>query len=128
MRLERQPSTPNGTFGEWFLDDGSHLCFTVELPWLDNEPDKSCIPCGTWEFNKYISPKHGNVWRAHGIPDRSEIEVHPANWARQLLGCIAPGDAIGMLEGVPAVLNSDETFAMLLTTLPDKFFLTITEE
>ena len=123
MILIRQPSTTE-TFGE-LRNDGNHLCYTIELPWLDNEPDKSCIPPGTYEFNKYISPKHGFVWLARNVPNRTEIEIHPANFASDLLGCIGVGDSIGQISGVNAVLNSQETFAMLKATLPDSFNLTI---
>lgn len=114
------------TLGEWRDDDNNHLCYTIELPWLNNHPMKSCIPAGTYTANSYFSPKHGfNVWRLAGVPDRSFIEIHPANFVSDLLGCVGVGDSQGQINGVPAVLNSQETFKMLLSTLPDSFTLTI---
>ena len=125
MILTRQPSTPDGTLGELRDDQGCFLCYTIELPWFDNEPDKSCIPAGTYDFARYVSPKHGSVWMAHNVPGRSAIEIHPANLADELLGCIGVGSSIGQIDKLPAVLNSQNTFKMLLSTLPDEFTLTI---
>ena len=123
--LIRQPSTPDGTLGTWFNPDGSELCKTIELPWLDNHPQTSCIPAMAVNFERYISPKHGQVWVATNVPNRSEIEVHAANLARQLLGCLGVGDEFGVLDGLPAVLNSQATLAMLRETLPENFTLNI---
>jgi hypothetical protein len=125
MLLIRQPSTPDGTLGELRDDDNNHLCFTIERPWLDNKPDVSCIPPGRYEFSRYISPKHGSVWKANNVPNRTFIEIHPANLADELEGCIGVGSAIGSIDGKPAVLASQETFKMLQSKLPDDFILTI---
>lgn len=126
MKLIREPSTPDGTRGTWYDDDGDRLCVTIELPWADNHPDKSCIPSGCYEFVKYFSPDHKfEVWKAVGVPGRADIEIHPANLASQLLGCIGVGDRFGDLNGHIAVLNSQSTFKMLMSTLPESFYLTI---
>jgi len=53
------------------------------------------------------------------------IEIHAANFAKQLLGCIAVGSSIGEIDGTPAVLNSQHTLLKLHTILPDHFTLTI---
>jgi hypothetical protein len=103
--------------------DGNNF-YSIELPWLENEPDKSCVPAGTYQLLPYDSPTHGATWRLHNpalnvygaafVPEggRSQIELHAANWARQLLGCIAFGfedqplldPLTGLVE--PAVENS----------------------
>lgn len=125
MKIVRQPSEDSGTLGAWYDDQGNKLCYTIELPWHNNHPQLSCIPTGTYEFAAYVSPKHGTVWMAHNVPDRSFIEIHPANLASELLGCIGVGDTIGTIDGQPAVLNSRNTFKMLESRLPDDFMLTI---
>lgn len=126
MKLIREPSAPDGTRGTWYNENGSRLCFTIELPWLDNHPDLSCIPSGIYEFVKYMSPKHGfMVWEAQNVPGRKNIEIHPANLASELLGCIGVGDTLGDIDGNSAVLNSQNTFHMLMSKLPDSFYLTI---
>lgn len=74
-------------------------CFVIECPKVSYQGSHICIPCGTYEITLYDSPKHGpNTPQLQNVPDRSEIEMHSANWAINpetkqvfLLGCIAPG-------------------------------------
>ncbi len=67
------------------------LCYTIELPWLNNQRQISCIPEGSYELVKRYSPKFG--WHLHlqGVKGRDMILIHPANNAIiELRGCIAP--------------------------------------
>jgi len=81
---------PQGTQGvlEW---DGTQVCYTIELPWLENQRRISCIPEGEYVLQKRFSPKF--KWHLHlqNVPGRDFILIHPANDAKkELLGCIAP--------------------------------------
>jgi hypothetical protein len=81
---------PEGTQGtlEW---NGTLVCYTIELPWLNNQQRVSCIPEGEYVLQKRFSPKF--KWNLHlrNVPGRDLILIHPANDARtELLGCIAP--------------------------------------
>ena len=104
-RITRSPSTDAGTFGEMSLDDGTQFV-TGELPDNNNNPGTSCIPAGTYTAKWFDSPKHGWCYQVYGVPERSMIEIHPANWMGdkalglfcQLLGCIALGKSLGMLQ------------------------------
>jgi len=81
---------PNGTNGELFYD-GNRICFTIELPWLDNRPTVSCIPEGRYELEKYFSEHLGNHLHLKAVAGRSLIMMHAANNAlKELRGCIAP--------------------------------------
>jgi hypothetical protein len=81
---------PNGTNGDLFCD-GKHICFTIELPWLDNRPSVSCIPEGRYELEKYFSEHLGNHLHVKAVASRSMIMIHAANDAlEELRGCIAP--------------------------------------
>jgi len=81
---------PNGTNGELFYD-GNRICFTIELPWLDNRPTVSCIPEGRYELEKYFSEPLGNHLHLKAVAGRSLIMMHAANNAlKELRGCIAP--------------------------------------
>lgn len=124
--LTRKPSTPQGTLG--FLHDEARLCFTIELPWLDNHPQTSCIPVGAYSVDKYISPRHGHVWLINNVPNRSMIELHAANTIKDLKGCIGLGESIGVIDGLPAVTHSQVTLALLREVLPDNFTLVIQNE
>ncbi len=128
--LDRIKFTPNETFGMFTDDIGltpDHV-FTIERPWLNNKSGISCIPTGIYGVEQYNSPSKGDVWLLTGTEPRSEIEIHPANFAHQLEGCIAPGNAMGKIAGIPAVLNSQITFKMLKLRWPSNFQLTITGE
>lgn len=79
-----------GTQGtiEW---NGTIVCYTIELPWLNNQKRISCIPEGEYVLQKRFSPKFN--WHLHlkNVPGRDLILIHPANDAKtELLGCIAP--------------------------------------
>ncbi|MBC5842644.1 hypothetical protein H8R23_14615 [Flavobacterium sp. F-380] len=81
---------PEGTQGvlEW---NGILVCYTIELPWLQNQRGVSCIPEGEYVLQKRFSPKFR--WHMHlrNVPGRDFILIHPANDAKkELLGCIAP--------------------------------------
>jgi uncharacterized protein DUF5675 len=122
--LNRFQTDDNGTFGKLYSETGNFLCYTVERA---TDGDHPCIPADTYQVEPYFSPTKGDVWQVMNVPGRSNIEIHPANLASQLLGCIAPGLHMGDIGGVPAVLNSQQAFAMLKSTLPSSWTLTITE-
>jgi hypothetical protein len=81
---------PNGTNGELFYN-GKRICFTIELPWLNNKSQSSCIPEGRYELVKRYSEKYKDHLMVKAVAKRSLILIHPANDAlKELKGCIAP--------------------------------------
>ncbi len=108
----RTPSTDEGTFGMWRLDNGKSFA-SGELPWRDNQNGISCIPAGTYLCKWITSPKHGKCYQITEVPGRDMIEVHSANfmgdiahqWTSQLLGCVALGKDVGKLEAAPGVMQ-----------------------
>lgn len=79
-----------GTQGtlEW---NGTLVCYTIELPWLQNQRRVSCVPEGEYVLQARFSPKF--KWHLHlqDVPGRELILIHPGNDAKtELLGCIAP--------------------------------------
>lgn len=133
--LTRVSKSDEGVFGELVTDTG-YYCATGELPWQDNATGKSCIPSGVYRCTWRASPKHGMCYHVEDVPGRTDIQIHAANWmgdvARgkrcQLLGCIAPGKAVGLLEGQKAVLGSRDALKALEKDLEHaEFKLTIKE-
>ncbi len=82
------------TLGTLFVkDNGVQLfrCASLELPWKDNATGTSCVPVGRYEIRLEPSPAFKmDLWELYGVPGRSEVKVHAANFPRQLRGCIAP--------------------------------------
>ena len=103
--LIRGPSTDEGTFGTVALDDGPRL-MSLELPWRDNATGASCIPPGLYRCELVYSPRFGGAYEVRDVPGRANILIHAANfagdkakgWHSELLGCIAPASAVGVLQ------------------------------
>ena len=109
------------------LEYGDFRCVTVELPWLGNEKNISCIPAGTYEAEKYQSPKHGNVVLFKNVVSRSMIEIHAGNYTRQIQGCILVGKSLTYLDDdtILDVTSSKDTLNKLMSNLPDQFTVQI---
>ena len=132
VSLERLESGDQGTFGQLQVEiDGVIYSFySVELPWRDNHSDLSCIPTGTYPCRWTESAKFKRyLYEVDGVPNRSGIRIHSANLAgdttkgykSQLLGCIAPGEQLGSLDGQRAVIGSSSAlkrFEALLNKEP----------
>ena len=76
------------TQGEIILPNGEAL-FSLELPWLNNKRNVSCIPEGEYFFMRDTFGRH-TYFKLLNVQGRSAIEIHPANNTGQLQGCIAP--------------------------------------
>ena len=106
--LKRFTYSTMGTIGVLAINDFE--CYTLELPWQDNKPNKSCIPAGVYPVTL------GNYWRGgypayelSGVPYRTEIKIHIGNTAKDVLGCIVVGNKLGFIKQQLAVLNSKNT-------------------
>ena len=98
--VDRYSSTKNGTQSlVRFVGSGDKPWHGLERPWLDNLPFQSCIPTGTYALLPWKSPKYGDchifvggsVSLEEGSAERYACLIHPANYARQLQGCLALG-------------------------------------
>ncbi len=119
MKIEviRTKSTEFSLTGRLAID-GVFQCYTLERPYGDS--DHKPIPEGEYPLRMRDSAH----WAQHGykqvpgifdVPGRSDIEIHPANRAKELLGCIAVGQQLG--EDV--IMSSRFAFDMLLVKLRD---------
>lgn len=125
--LRRYKTGDDGTFGRLYDEQGAQLCVTVERSKKGAYP---CIAPGVYEFYQYNSPTKGDVWLRDdeaAEDGRHMIEIHAANWARELKGCIAPGHTVALIEGELGVTSSKATMRMLKGLLPASFELEIVE-
>lgn len=91
------------------------VCYTIELPWRNNEVNRSCIPEGTYVLKRRYSTKFRWHLEIKDVPGRSYILIHPANHAeRELKGCIAP---VLLLTGPGTGEESRLAFDMLIGKL-----------
>ena len=103
------------TFGHLILPTGAHL-YTIERPWLDNEAFVSCIPEGTYPLEWDATGRIQDVPRLMDTQPRTQINIHVANYARELHGCIAPG--LGYDLGKRMVTDSTKAMALIMESMP----------
>lgn len=119
---------PDGTNGE-LTYEGRTVCHTIELPWLLNRRNVSCIPDGRYRLLSRYTRKHGLHLCVADVPGRSGILVHPANDAkRELLGCIAPVlELTGPGRGRQSRLANEVLKSLVLPVIhSEEVWLTIT--
>ena len=101
---------PDGTNGK-LEREGKFICYTIELPWINNEKRVSCIPEGEYLLRKRYSRKFQWHIEVVDVKNRSFILLHPANNAqKELNGCIAP---VTKLSGPGLGLMSRKAFTKL---------------
>ena len=67
------------------------LTHSLELPWLENQRNISCIPEGIYTLVRRQSSRFRDHLLIKDVPDRDLILLHPANDAsEELRGCVAP--------------------------------------
>lgn len=119
VNLTRTLINKNHCVGELRVMDGSKelfRCVTLERGWLDNKPNVSCVPTGSYPMKLEYSPAFDmNLWELKAVPGRSECKIHIANFWYQLEGCIAVGREFGFLDKDSEidVLESRETLEKL---------------
>ena len=118
--LTRFAHTPFGTFGRIRLP--GFECYSLELPWRNNEPWVSCIPEGLYRMERGTHAAGGGYedLELRDVPGRMFIEIHRGNVEEDLRGCIAPGRLLGCLAGRWAVLQSRLALNGLLAALRDE--------
>lgn len=101
--------------------------YTLELPWMDNQVRRSCIPAGTYTCKRRQSQKYGHHWHVQDVEGRSLILIHHGNFNHETLGCILVGRDLvdlngdGLLDTTASVATMNE----LRKLLPDEFELEI---
>ncbi len=92
ITLKRVSKTKSGTFGVLIGNDNLPICVTLENPWLNNLPYKSCIPFGRYTCYKHLSNKFKiETFIVGEVDSRSGIIFHVGNTIKDTLGCILVG-------------------------------------
>jgi len=121
IELTRQSDSTTGIHGILkILDNVYH---TLEQPYLDNLPFKSCVPTGEYVLLPYASLKYGNcyamvnpdlnVHQFENSPSRPEggrylcLFVHRGNFVDNFQGCIGAG--IDYLKEQDMIISTRDT-------------------
>ena len=134
MRLElKRQYREKCTLGKLIVFDENNVevfqCKTLELPWMDNERNISCIPEGeymVWKMHPTKKRKYQYFW-VQDVPGRTGILFHPGNYTHQILGCILPGEELIDLDNdsIIDITETTATLKILTALMPSKFKLTI---
>ena len=123
VTLNRYAPFEDRTIGQWIYHNESEVFgewHSVELAYKGNEPNVSSIPEGVYPMRRFIdehdyeSSKNTAgypAWEICNVLGRTVIVVHVANWAHELLGCVALGTGLyADLDGVSRSLAAIKEF------------------
>lgn len=144
LTLTRDPVQPHDYCTLGRLAAAGHAFDTVERPWVPGpagtvcgHSGTSCIGVGTYRLDPRDTEAKGRHWilsnaalgvyrYPQDVPSgayaRSLVLIHIANWAHELLGCIAPGTARAQTNGEWGVSGSRDAMnalRVLLLNVPD---------
>lgn len=121
IELTRQSDSLSGTHG--WLEIRDDFFNTLEQPYLDNLPFRSCVPVGEYVLIPYDSPKYGychimvnpelNVYQFEDSPSRPEdgrylcLFVHRGNYVKNFKGCTGAG--VDYLKDQDMITSTRET-------------------
>ena len=113
------------------FDEDSKIfeCKSLELPWLDNKPNKSCIFEGVYVVKKIIRPNGKPGLHITDVLGRSAILIHIGNFAAgekvDIEGCVLVGFYFIDMnhDGYLDIADSTKAFNALYSLLPNEFKL-----
>lgn len=128
LEIHRLPKeNEKQTLGEFNVIGYNFSGKTMELPYLDNQRQISCIPTGVYFVQKRWSPAHGNHFHVLDVPNRDMILIHGGNYYFNYKGCIGVGASFADLnkDGLKDITDTKKTLAKLYSIMPNEFKLTI---
>jgi hypothetical protein len=121
--INRYHSNDDGTLGicSFYDINGKLLGYfsSLELPYRNNEKNKSCIPTGKYLATKSFHQRLGNVFNIHHVEGRSGILIHSGNTIADTSGCILLGRHANFLVPVNNLMSLhvyDSRASLLLLT------------
>lgn len=118
------------TLGTLIIFDGISVvyqCKTLELPWVNNERNISCIPEGDYWVRKRTAAESPSRDYDHFIvekvPDRSYILWHAGTYFTHIKGCLLMGQYYNDIndDGQLDIMKTRHTIALLNRILPERF-------
>ena len=129
LRFTKSLNPELPTFGFFFIGE-LPMFSTLELPYKDNLPNISSIPCGTYKLSIRSASlsKTGNIGKAYEIrdvPSRSDILIHVGNTVKDSNGCVLLGMSFGLLGDVFGVTESIKAYRRMMKLLDGQTDLTL---
>lgn len=115
--VSRYFSSDKGTLGR-LLVNGEPVMTTLELPWVDNKRNVSCIPEGLYALSLHNGKKYKDCLILDDVPNRSAILVHAGNTVHHTQGCILVGDRLTYVNDGYFLANSKLNLKLLMSFNP----------
>lgn len=96
---------------------GDFKAYTIERPWMNNKINVSCIPTGVYVIRRGTFGRKYENFELQKVPDRTAIEMHVANFAADVRGCIGLGDDYIASPQNVMVKNSKNTFTAFMAAM-----------
>lgn len=112
-------------------ESGDEIEFdTLELPWLNNQRNISCIPQGRYDVVPRTSKRFGKHFHIKDVENRKWILIHSGNYYTDIRGCILIGTGLKDInsDGYRDVINSRNAMKELLEIYPKGFKLIIEDK
>lgn len=139
LLIERFSSSDKQILGKLYLYDNTNLvytCYTLELPWKDNEKMVSCIPPkpgGRLSYKLKVVDSSPSFNYKHidilDVENRTYIKIHRGNYRHEIKGCVLCGTDLVDLnnDGLKDVKSSKVALDKILElSNEDLTLLTIT--
>ena len=119
LDIIRWSDDENGTFGIVRYNNRL-ICYSLELPDIDNQPFISRIPNGSYHAEIIFFKDKYHAIYIKDVPGRSDIVIHIANRTEEIQGCIAPGTYIKFKKtGEKVIYKSSDALKKLVKTVQD---------
>lgn len=115
ITLTRTNKSTDGIFGTLAIDTSPYKCVTEENLSL-------AIPKGAYQVLYMWSNNFEQIMPHIIVPDRTAIEIHWANWPKQLEGCVALGTEEDMADDM--VTESKDAWIAFIKAITDQPALT----
>jgi hypothetical protein len=96
--------------------NGKYICYTLELAWLWNSNNVSCVPPG--QYGGHIRHDKSDGWRVQldNVPGpRTGVQIHIGNYPRDVKGCVL----VGTHYGPDCVSHSHHAYSLLKAAYND---------
>lgn len=90
ITIERKLSSTTCTMGYMSVDK-KIICYSLELPWVDNLKNISCVPIGSYNGILRYDKKDGWRIQLDNVPNRDAVQIHIGNYTKNTRGCVLVG-------------------------------------
>lgn len=122
--IYRFEKTDKGTVSVNLVNTGdesfNQFGYNIELPFLDNRRNISCVIGGIYNFQQIVRPDGSMAIEILNVPNRTHVLAHSGNFMKDTNGCILPNISYSYTRDTktPYGITSRPQVKQLLRALP----------